>query len=243
MDDSRSPRPDSFQDRIDQVRGRITAAAVRSGRRDDEITLVAITKGVRLERVAESTRLGVTDLGESRVQEAGPKIAALAARVDLPRLRWHLVGHLQRNKVRQAASLFSVIHSVDSESLAADLSARTKSASHASVDILLQVNIAAEPRKFGVSVHAAPAVLREIVGLPGLRVVGLMTIAPQTDNPETVRPVFRRLRELHEAVRASGIVDDEFAHLSMGMSDDFEVAVEEGATMVRVGRAIFGSRP
>lgn len=228
---------------VTRLRERIAESAARAGRRPDAVTIVAVTKGVEPERIADAIAAGITDLGENRVQEAAPKIAALVGRSDRSRLRWHLVGHLQRNKVRQAAALFSVIHSVDSERLTAELSARISAGAGRSIDILLQVNVSGEPQKFGVTPRETPAVLREVVGLPGLRVVGLMTIAPQADDPERVRPVFRRLRELHDAVRASGIVDDEFAHLSMGMSDDFEVAVEEGATMVRVGRAIFGSRP
>lgn len=215
-----------------RVRERIAAAAVRAGRRTDDVTLVAVCKGVRLARIAEAITAGVTDIGESRVQEAETKARAF------PELRWHMIGHLQRNKVRQAAGMFSVIHSVDSEALAAALSS-TRTAER-SIDVLLQVNVAGESQKFGVALREVPAILREVAGMPGLRVIGLMTIAPQVADPETVRPVFQSLRELRDSVRASGIVGDEFIHLSMGMTDDFEVAIEEGATMVRIGRAIFG---
>ncbi len=226
--------------RIARVRQRIAESAARTGRRPDAVTIVAVTKGVEPERITDAIALGVTDLGESRVQEAAQKVAALVVRSNLPPLRWHLVGHLQRNKARQAAALFSLIHSVDSERLATELGARRGAG--ASIDILLQVNVSGEPQKFGVAPGQVPAVLREVVGLPGLRVVGLMTIAPQTDDPETVRPIFRRLRELRDELRSSGIAGEEFTHLSMGMTDDFEIAVEEGATMVRIGRAIFGER-
>jgi len=216
------------------VRERISAAAGRAGKRIEDVTLVAVSKGVDIDDIAAAVAAGITDFGESRVQEAEPKAARL------PHLRWHMLGHLQRNKVRQAVRLFSVIQSVDSERLAAELSAHA-TAQH-SIDILLQVNVAGESQKSGIDPRDAPAILREIAGMPGLRVVGLMTIGPQSDDPETVRPVFRRLRELRDEVRTSGIVGSEFVHLSMGMTDDFEVAIEEGATMVRVGRAIFGER-
>jgi len=216
------------------VRERISAAAGRAGKRIEDVTLVAVSKGVDIDDIAAAVAAGITDFGESRVQEAEPKAARL------PHLRWHMLGHLQRNKVRQAVRLFSVIQSVDSERLAAELSAHA-TAQH-SIDILLQVNVTGESQKSGIDPRDAPAILREIAGMPGLRVVGLMTIAPQSDDPETVRPVFRRLRELRDEVRTSGIVGREFVHLSMGMTDDFEVAIEEGATMVRVGRAIFGER-
>jgi len=216
------------------VRERISSAAGRAGKRIEDVTLVAVSKGVDIDDIAAAVAAGITDFGESRVQEAEPKAARF------PHLRWHMLGHLQRNKVRQAVRIFSVIQSVDSERLAAELSAHA-TAQH-SIDILLQVNVTGESQKSGIDPRDAPAILREIAGMPGLRVVGLMTIAPQSDDPETVRPVFRRLRELRDELRTSGIVGREFVHLSMGMTDDFEVAIEEGATMVRVGRAIFGER-
>lgn len=220
--------------RIAHVQDRIAAAATRATRQADGVTLVAVTKGWSLDEIREAWTAGVTEFGESRIQEAEPKITAL------PRLHWHLVGHLQRNKARRAVSLFSVIHSVDSERLAADLSARMTA--QRPIDVLLQVNIAGDQRKFGIPPRSTPAMVRAVNGMSGLRIIGLMTIAPQTDNPETVRPVFRRLRDLRDEIRASGIAGDEFEHLSMGMTDDFEVAIEEGATMVRIGRAIFGER-
>lgn len=220
--------------RIAQLRARIAEAAERSGRRTDDVRLIAVTKGVDPQAVGEAVATGITDFGESRIQEAETKVVAF------PHLRWHMVGHLQRNKVRQAVRIFSIIQSVDSERLALELSARADG--QRPIDILLQVNVAGESQKFGVALHEVPAMLREVAGMPGLRVIGLMTIAPQVADPEIVRPVFRSLRELRDSARASGMVGDEFIHLSMGMTDDFEVAIEEGATMVRVGRAIFGER-
>jgi pyridoxal phosphate enzyme (YggS family) len=219
---------------IGRIRARIELAATRAGRPVDDITVVAVSKGVGLESIGEAVSVGLKDFGENRVREAETKIRAL------PDLRWHMVGHLQRNKAQQAASIFSVIHSVDSKRLAADLSSRATG--RGSIEILLQVNVAGEPRKFGIAPRDTVSFVREIGEMPGLRVVGLMTIAPQTEDPESVRPVFRRLRELRDEVRGSAIAGGEFAHLSMGMTDDFEVAIEEGATMVRIGRAIFGER-
>ena len=212
------------------VRARIAAAASRSGRKVEDITLIAVTKGVSLERIRAAVAAGIADLGESRVQEAVPKIAALGAPV-----RWHLVGYLQRNKAARAAALFEVIHSVDSAALLAALGRR---ALHP-LDVLLQVKLAGAGGRHGVPSEALAALARQAVGLPGLRVVGLMTIAPPARDPEAVRTVFRRLRELRGEL---GRLIGPLPHLSMGMSDDFEVAVEEGATMVRIGRAIFGPR-
>ncbi len=221
------------------VRERIAAGARRSGRRAEDVTLVAVSKGVAPSRILAAAEGGVTDFGENRVQEAVPKISVLRGQL-AGLTRWHMVGHLQRNKVRQAADVFAVVHSVDSAALAAALSRHLASPGRM-LDVLVQVNVAGEPQKFGMAPDGLPALLRQVVGLPGLRVIGLMTIAPQAGDPETVRPVFRRLRELRDDVARLGVAPS-LVHLSMGMSDDFEVAVEEGATMVRVGRAIFGPR-
>jgi len=215
---------------VARVRARLAAAASRSGRKSEDITLVAVTKGVSLERIREAVAAGIADLGESRVQEAAPKIAALGAPV-----RWHLVGHLQRNKAARAAALFEVIHSVDSAAVLAALGRRAPRP----LDVLLQVKLAGEGGRHGVPAEALAALARQAVGLPGVRIVGLMTIAPPSRDPEAVRGVFRRLRELRGEL---GRLIGPLPHLSMGMSDDFEVAVEEGATMVRIGRAIFGPR-
>lgn len=219
-----------------RVRERIAAAARRSGRRPDEVALIAVTKSIDLARMREVMACGVTDLGESRVQEAVPKVQALAGTAR--QVRWHLVGHLQRNKVRQALAIFSMVHSVDSERLAIEMSGRAA----APLDVLVQANIAGEPQKFGVPAEDVPMLVRAVAGLPHLQVIGLMTIAPQVTDPGDARPVFRRLRELREEINAARIVAQPLVHLSMGMSDDFEVAIEEGATMVRIGRAIFGHR-
>jgi pyridoxal phosphate enzyme (YggS family) len=214
-----------------RVRERIAAAARRSGRRPEDVTLVAVTKGVDPDRIRAAIAAGLADLGESRVQEAALKIEAMGRPV-----RWHLVGHLQRNKAARAVALFDVIHSVDSAALLAELSAR---AEH-QLDVLLQVNIAQEPQKHGVLADALPALVRDAAGLRRVRIAGLMTIAPQVPEPEQARAVFRRLRELRGEL--GRLLGAPMPHLSMGMTDDFEVAVEEGATLVRIGRAIFGAR-
>ena len=189
---------------------------------------MGVSKGFSAEAVAEACAAGLRDVGENRVQEAAGKIEPLAALGVRP--RWHLIGHLQTNKAKIATSLFAILHSVDSVRLAEALSRRAREP----LPILLEVNVAQEARKFGFPPTEVASALSVIADLPNLDVRGLMTVAPLTDRPETVRPVFRRLRELRDA---HGL-----AELSMGMTDDFEVAIEEGATMVRVGRAIFGLR-
>lgn len=222
---------------VARVRERIAAAARRAARRPDDVTLVAVTKGVDPPRIAAAVAGGVTDLGENRVQEAEVKIPAANALARRP-LRWHMVGHLQRNKAKKAVALFDVVHSVDNSALAQELSRRTARM----LDVLVQVNVAGAAQQRGIAPAALPALLRTIVRLPGLRVVGLMAIAPLTGDPETVRPAFRRLRELRDEVARLDIAET-VIHLSMGMTADFAVAVEEGATIVRIGRAIFGERP
>lgn len=225
---------------VARVRERIAAATWRSGRRAGAVTLVAVTKGVDPPHILAAAACGVTDYGENRVQEAVPKIIVLRGQ-GLGAARYHMIGHLQRNKARQAVQVFAVVHSLDSVALAAALSQRA-AASGRVVDVLVQVNVAGEPQKSGVAPDALPSVLRDAATLPALRVIGLMTIAPQADDPERARPVFRRLRELRDGLARASAASS-LAHLSMGMSDDFEVAVEEGATLVRIGRAIFGPRP
>ena len=219
---------------VNSVRKRIAAAAHRTGRTSDDVALVAVTKSVDVDRIEAALAAGVTQLGENRIQEAAPKIDVVGRRAE----RWHMVGHLQRNKVPQAVSLFDVVQSVDSLRLAVDLSRRAAEP----FEILLQVNVSGERQKYGFSPHALDRALPEIAALPRLNLTGLMTIAPMTDNPETARPVFRRLRELRDRLNDFGIPGVHLHHLSMGMSGDFEVAVEEGATIVRIGRAIFGER-
>ncbi|MGD0991458.1 MAG: YggS family pyridoxal phosphate-dependent enzyme [Gemmatimonadales bacterium] len=216
------------------VRGRIAAAAARAGRRTDSVTIIAVTKGHPLERVREAAGAGLLDVGESRVQEAAAKQAAWP---DAP-VRWHLVGHLQRNKARLAAGRFALIHSLDSLRLADALEAGAAAAGVVQ-DVLVEVNVAREPQKSGAMPEEAPDLVAHAAGLPHLVVRGLMTLAPY-DAPAAVQHrVFGELRELRDRLATS---DLELAVLSMGMSADFEAAVEEGATMVRLGTILFGER-
>jgi PLP dependent protein len=215
--------------RLAAVRRRIDAARERGGHAATEVTLVGVTKTHPVEAIVAAHEAGLTDVGENRVQEARPKIDELRSRGVTP--VWHLVGHLQTNKVTAALDLFDILHGVDSERLARAISQRASRP----VRVLLEVNVAGEPSKFGVAPADVAGMAERVGALPGIELLGLMTVAPQADDPEDVRPVFRRLRELRDA---AGLRE-----LSMGMTDDFEVAVEEGATIVRVGRAIFGTRP
>lgn len=210
------------------IRKRIAGAAARAGRLPSEVTLVAVTKMVDPPAIREAFAAGLRDFGESRIQEAREKIPSLSSLC--PNSVWHLVGHLQTNKAVAAVGLFGMIHSVDSLKVAEAIS------QHAGADmpVLIQVNVAGEASKHGFSLQDAIPALEHIARLPRIRIKGLMTIAPYVDDPEDVRPVFRRLRLMRDALGLE--------HLSMGMSDDFEVAIEEGATLVRIGRAVFGKR-
>jgi len=226
----------TLRQRLDQVRGRISDAAARSGRAAGAVTLVGVTKTVAAEVVRAAVALGLGDLGENRVQEAQAKIAA----VGRERARWHLVGHLQRNKAGRAVDLFDRIHSVDGLELAGALSGRAATSGRL-LPVLVEVNVSGEATKFGVAPAELEPLLERIAALPGLRLDGLMTVGPPVESAPQARPGFARLRELRDrAERSLGL---RLPELSMGMSGDFEVAVEEGSTMVRVGTAIFGSRP
>jgi PLP dependent protein len=214
---------------LERVRERLARAAERAGRRPDDVLLIAVSKTVEVERIRAAVAAGITALGENRVQEAKSKIAELGRPA-----AWHLIGHLQSNKARDAVELFDLIHSLDRLELARELERRAGARGQV-VEALLQVNVGGEASKGGVGPDAVGETLDAIGKLPHVRVRGLMTIPPEVERPEDARPWFRRLRELGER---HGLRE-----LSMGMSHDFEVAVEEGATMVRVGTAIFGPRP
>jgi hypothetical protein len=217
------------------VQERIAGAAHRAGRSPDAVLLVAVSKTVDVERVRSAIAAGVAALGENRVQEAREKIAVLG------RSRpWHLIGHLQTNKVRDAVECFDLIHSVDRLPLAEAISRRAADAGRR-VDALVQVNVGDEPQKGGVPPADLRATLDAMAALPGLRLRGLMTIPPLPKDPEDSRPYYREMRKLLDGARSGG-AGAEFTELSMGMSGDFEVGVEEGATIVRVGTAIFGPR-
>jgi hypothetical protein len=225
-------------DRVAAVRERIARAADRASRLPGDVTLVAISKTHPADAVRAAFAAGVREFGENRVQEAEPKIAATA---DLAAsgLRWHLVGHLQSNKVRRAAALFSVVQSVDSLELAERL-ARFGAEAGRPVRGLVQVDLAGEETKFGLPEAELLPVLEALRGKEGLRIEGLMVLPPYFEDPEQARPYFRRLRSLHDRAQTAGLLEGRA--LSMGMSHDFEAAVEEGATIVRIGTAIFGER-
>lgn len=214
--------------RVAAVRERIAVAALRAGRPVEDITLVAISKGHAASDVRQVFAAGVWHFGENRVQEAVEKISA--AREERLDAVWHLVGHLQRNKVGAALGLFDIIDSLDSLRLAEAIDAQAD----ARVRVLLEVNVANEPTKFGTRPADVPELVERLGALRRIELVGLMTVAPPVDDPEAVRPVFRALRRLGVSLG--------LRELSMGMTDDFEVAIEEGSTQVRVGRAIFGPR-
>jgi pyridoxal phosphate enzyme (YggS family) len=213
---------------IDVVRAKIEAACERAGRSVDNVTLIAVTKTHGVDEIAAAYEAGVRDFGENRVQEARPKI--IDAKEHGVNARWHLIGHLQTNKVKAAIESFDILHTIDSERLARSISERATRP----IEVLIEVNVAGEAQKSGIRPDAA-AKLAEAAGtMPHLQVRGLMTVAPQADDPEDVRPVFRELRALRDSIGLQA--------LSMGMTDDYEVAVEEGSTLVRVGRALFGAR-
>lgn len=220
--------------RLAEVRDRIEAACAHARRRPGAVSLVAVTKTVPAGTIARARAAGHDLFGENRVQEALPKIASL------PGARWHLVGHLQRNKARHAVGAFETIHSVDDVALAAELDRRARAAGSVQ-PVLLEVNVAGESTKHGVDEQGLPALAEAVAGLPGLDLRGLMTIPPPGEDPEHARPWFARLRVLRDDLE--GRLGRKLPELSMGMSDDYEVAIEEGATLVRIGRAIFGHRP
>jgi pyridoxal phosphate enzyme (YggS family) len=225
----------SIRENLAAVQERIADAARRAGRREDAVLLVAVSKTIAAERVRDAIAAGVPALGENRVQEAREKIAVLGR----PR-PWHLIGHLQTNKVRDALDCFDLIHSVDRLPLAEALSRRATEAGRR-VDVLVQVNVGEEPQKGGVRAEALRPALEAMAALPGLRLRGLMTIPPLPRDPEDSRLHYREMRKLIDGARGWGF-GPELAELSMGMSGDFEVGIEEGATIVRVGTAIFGPR-
>jgi len=221
--------------RVEQIRRRLADACARVGRPEDSVRVVAVSKNHPPAHVEAAAAAGVTLFGENRVQEAAAKIPQCSGR-----LEWHLVGHLQSNKARAAVQLFHTIHSVDSADLLRRLD-RIAAEEGRRLRVLLQVNVSGERSKFGLRPEALPETLRAAEGLSRIEVVGLMTMPPAFEEPERARPFFRALRELRDRMRVE--TGFELPELSMGMSNDFEMAVEEGATYVRIGTAIFGPRP
>jgi pyridoxal phosphate enzyme (YggS family) len=227
----------SVSGRLAAVRARIDAAARLAGRDPSTVRLVAVSKTFPVEAVREAYEAGHREFGENRVQEALQKMSGSA---DLS-IRWHLLGHLQTNKARKAAPAFAMIQSVHSVELIRKLDEAAGESGHAP-ELLIQVDLAGEATKFGAPLPEVPRLFEAAAACRAARVVGLMTLPPAPDTPEDARPWFRRLRDLRDAWRASGVPASMLRELSMGMSGDFEVAVEEGATLVRIGTAIFGSR-
>jgi PLP dependent protein len=230
----------SISENISAVRKRIAEAARRAGRRAEEIELMAVSKTHPPERIRKAHAAGLRLFGENRVQEFAGKAAALA---DLPGVEWHMIGHLQTNKAGKAAELFGAVDSVDSVKLAEKLDATAQNLGK-KLGVLIEINVGGEAAKSGVAPdsHELEALLKAAPRLEALKFRGLMTIPPFTDNPEDARPYFRAVRELRDAIAARKLPAVGLGVLSMGMSHDFEVAIEEGSTCVRVGTAIFGDR-
>jgi PLP dependent protein len=231
-----------------RVRERIQAACQRSGRQPEEVRLIAVTKTVEVDVIRAAMEAGMLDIGERRVQDlvkrAGMINEYLTRRRSLEpgnapgSPRWHMIGHLQRNKVRGLLPWVDMIHSVDSLRLAEEIGEEAVKIGKV-VPILVEINVSGEKSKFGIAVGAASHLAEHVAGMAGLSLIGLMTMAPLAEAPEEARPYFRRLRELFEDLKGERVVKPEFRELSMGMSNDFEAAIEEGATMVRIGHALF----
>jgi PLP dependent protein len=235
-----------IEDNLRRIRENIAGACARAGRSQREVSIVAVTKSVDLAAIRLLPELGLTDLGENRVQQLvsraeelrGHFIRASQGPLAPPQPRWHMIGHLQRNKAKPLIGVADVIHSIDSLRLAEDLSARAVQAG-ATVDVFIEVNCSAEPRKFGLPVGAASHMAGLICTLKNLRLLGFMTMAPRVREPEQARPTFARLREVFDEMLRDKAGGPFFQHLSMGMSQDYTIAVEEGATVLRIGTALF----
>ena len=227
-----------MRERLEDVRARVDTAARRSRQAANEITLIAISKTHPTKTLRAGLELGITDLGENRVQEAEGKILELGRTA----ARWHLVGHLQTNKAARAVKLFDCIHSLDSIDLAQRLDRGCVAEGREELPLLIQVDLGGEKSKTGIDPRALPELLSALGNCPRLRLLGLMTLPPYFENPDCARPYFKTLRELRDELQTQGHFGEGTGELSMGMSHDFEIAIEEGATMVRVGTAIFGER-
>ncbi len=227
----------SIKENIERLRVEIAEVSTRAGRAPEEVELVGVTKYVPLDRIQEAVDAGLSTLGENRIQEAREKVAAITGKVS-----WHMIGHLQRNKVKTAVELFDMIQSVDSVEVAAEIDRRAAQAGRR-MDVLVEVRTAREESKFGVGAGEAIDLVAGISQLGNIDVKGLMTIGTFTDDEREVRRCFRELRELGEKADRLGLAGVEMRYLSMGMSSDFRIAIEEGSNMVRIGTAIFGARP
>jgi pyridoxal phosphate enzyme (YggS family) len=233
-----TPVVSTLNDRLNAVRAEIAACALRANRSPDEITLVAVSKTHPAETLREAIGAGVTDLGENRVQEADAKIPLVGRSA----ARWHLIGHLQSNKTRRAVELFDVIHSLDSVGLARRLDRMCAEINREVLPVLIQIDLGQEATKSGAAETEVSTIVKAIKQSNTLRLTGLMTLPPYFDDPKQARPFFRKLRELRNELGAQGVFGDQAGELSMGMTHDYQVAIEEGATIVRIGTAIFGAR-
>lgn len=227
---------DYISDNVKAVMQRVEAAALKSGRRAADIKVIAVTKTVDENRILKAVESGLYDLGENRVQELCDKYEKIGKSC-----RWHLIGHLQTNKVKYIVDRVDMIHSLDRMELAEEIQKRAEKAGRV-MEALVQVNIAEEESKFGMEMDKVPDFLKNVSKFPNIRVKGLMTIAPLAQNPEEIRWVFTELRKLHIDITRENIDNINMDYLSMGMSNDFEAAIEEGSNMVRIGTAIFGKR-
>lgn len=236
---------EAFVARLSEIRGRIDMCALRAGRTSAEITLIAVSKTHPVEKVRQAVAASVFDFGENRVQEAEEKRELLSRAVfdEADAVRWHLIGHLQSNKARRAVKLFDVIHSIDSAELIERLERMCAEENRAELPVLLQLDLAGEETKTGATEDELPELVAKVNACRRLRLVGLMTLPPFFEDAEEARPFFRRLRELRDEWGGRGAFGaGGRGELSMGMSHDYEVAIEEGATMLRIGTAIFGER-
>ncbi|NMA93958.1 MAG: YggS family pyridoxal phosphate-dependent enzyme [Clostridiales bacterium] len=228
---------ENIKGRLDDIKDRVARAAQRSGRSPEDITIVAVSKLREPEEIEEAIAAGISDFGENKVQELELKYDKV-----ISPLRWHLIGHLQRNKVKYIIDKVALIHSLDSLRLAKEIDKRAEQAGVVA-EVLVQVNAAGEESKFGVSSEdAAPLIDKVLAGCSNVRIRGLMQIAPYSEEPEDVRPYFKELKQLYDELSRISHPNLSFDYLSMGMSGDFELAIEEGANMVRIGSAIFGDR-
>jgi pyridoxal phosphate enzyme (YggS family) len=227
----------SITQNIEDIRGRMAEAAVRSGRNPEDVLLIAVTKLHEPDEIEEAIAAGVTDIAENKVQEIQKKFDQIHSPVN-----WHLIGHLQTNKVKYIIDKVVMIHSVDSVHLAQEIDKRAAAAGR-TMDVLLQVNAAHEESKFGLDPKDVPQVFREILdSCPNVKIRGLMHIAPWSEDPEEIRPYFKEVKDLFDTLAAVEHPNADFKYLSMGMSHDFETAIEEGANIIRVGTSIFGER-
>jgi len=229
----------NIRENIDNIRMRVEKAALKAGRKPEEIKIIAVTKNIAPDKIIEAIDAGIVDLGENRVQELQDKINTINALKK--NANWHMIGHLQRNKVKYLIDSVDMIHSLDSIELATEMDKRAQKADRI-IDVLVQVNIAGEKSKFGIYEDRVMDFVKKVSKCKNIKVKGLMTIAPLVQDPEDARFVFKQLRKIFIDISRENIDNIDMDYLSMGMSNDFEVAIEEGANIVRIGTAIFGKR-